>query len=146
MTAPVDKPNLLQRLWYLIGGRLPRRYREWVFADVTKPSWLAWFALRSVLQVLPLSLVVTLGLVLLLDAPLGLAIACGALGLLVGVYYSLSYAVESVEHRITKYGYPNGLAAQTRRDRDAEQDRERQARYNASWRSTGDQPTAPPAD
>jgi hypothetical protein len=127
------KPNIALRLWYLIGGRLPQRYREWVFQDVTRPDWLMRFTLRALLQVLPLSLVIGFLLMALLGSPIGLAIACGAIGLIVGVYFSLSYAVESVENRITKYGYPHGLASETRK---LKQDKDKQARYDAAWRTT----------
>jgi len=126
------KPNLVLRLWYYLGGRLPQRHREWVFHNVTRPNWLLHFTARSLLQVLPLSLVIGVLLVVLLGSPIGLAVACGALGLIVGVYFSLSYAAESVENRITKYGYPHGAAGETRARRT---DDDQQARYNATWRS-----------
>jgi hypothetical protein len=126
-------PNPALRLWYLVGGRLPQQYREWVFQDVTRPDWLLRFTLRALLQVLPLSLVIGFLLMALLGSPIGLAIACGAIGLIVGVYFSLSYAVESVENRITKYGYPHGLASETRKQRN---DTDKQARYDAAWRTT----------
>jgi hypothetical protein len=128
-------PALPQRIWYRVGGRVPQRYREWVLGDVTRPGWLRRFTVRALLQVLPLSLTIGATLVVLLDSPIGLAVACGGLGLIVGVYFSLSYAPESVEHRITKYGYPAGLAAATRKHNDAELDGERQARYDAAWRN-----------
>ncbi|MEO6087658.1 MAG: DUF5313 family protein [Umezawaea sp.] len=125
-------PNPALRLWYYVGGRLPQRHREWVFHNVTRKDWLLRFTARALLQVLPLSLVISTLLVVLLDSPIGLAVACGALGLIVGVYFSLSYAAESVENRITKYGYRHGEAAETRAQRT---DDDQQARYNATWRS-----------
>ena len=125
-------PTIALRLWYFVGGRLPQRYREWVFQDVTRPDWLLRFTVRALLQVLPLSLVIGTVLVLALGSPIGLAVACGAIGLIVGVYFSLSYAAESVENRITKYGYPHGAAGETRARRT---DDDQQARYNATWRS-----------
>ncbi|MFD9735031.1 DUF5313 family protein [Umezawaea sp. NPDC059074] len=125
-------PNVALRLWYFVGGRLPQRYREWVFQDVTRPDWLLRFTVRALLQVLPLSLVIGTVLVLALGSPIGLAVACGAIGLIVGVYFSLSYAAESVENRITKYGFRHGSAGETRAKRT---DDDQQARYNATWRS-----------
>jgi Family of unknown function (DUF5313) len=124
-------PNLFLRLWYYLGGRLPQRHREWVFDNVTRPNWLLHFTARSLFQVLPLSAVIGALLVVLLGSPIGLAIACGGLGLIVGVYFSLSYAAESVENRITKYGYPRGAAGEARAHRP---DDDQQARYNATWR------------
>ena len=128
-------PNLALRVWYFAGGRLPRRYREWVYDDVTRPTWLARFTIRSLAQVLPLTAAIALTLVIALDSPWPLALACGALGLIVGLYFALSYAPESVDYRLTKYGYPRGSATDGRRVRNAERDTARRARYEMAWRS-----------
>ena len=61
------------RVWYLLGGRLPLRHREWVFRQATKPTWLAWFTVRMFLQVLPLTVVIDAGA----GAGPGLAVAAG---------------------------------------------------------------------
>lgn len=129
------KPNIALRLWYFAGGRLPLRHREWVKGDVTGPDWLLRFTFRALTQVFPLTLAITLTLVSALDSPWPLAIACGALGLVVGLYFALSYAPESVDYRLTKYGYPRGSATEGRRERNAERELERQVRYEATWRS-----------
>ncbi|GAA2973417.1 DUF5313 family protein [Actinokineospora diospyrosa] len=130
----MSTPGPLRRAWYLLGGRVPDRFREWVLADAARPSWLAWFALRTLLRMVPLTTAITLGLLLGLDAPAGLALACGGLGLVVGVYFMLSYAIESTEYRMTRYGFPHGSAGQARRARTAERDRVRDERYAAAWR------------
>lgn len=127
----MSRPPVPLRAWYLLGGRLPSRHREWVFRQATKPTWLAWFTVRAFLQVLPLTLVITAALVLGLGSPLPLAIACGSLGLVVGVYFGVSYAIESTDHRMTKYGYPAGAAAAVRKERT----RRDQERYERVWRS-----------
>ena len=124
------KPAPPLRLWYLLGGRLPMRHREWVFRQATKPTWLAWFSVRMFLQVLPLTVVIALTLVLALGSPVPLAIACGSLGLVVGVYFGVSYAIESTDHRMTKYGYPRGAAEAVRKERTAKD----QERYEQTWR------------
>lgn len=95
------------------------------------------FTIRSLVQILPLTLVIMLTLVFALDAPWPPATACGSLGLIVGLYFALSYAPESVDYRLTKYGYSRGSASEGRRVRNAERDRERQARYEAAWRDKG---------
>ncbi|WP_436493176.1 DUF5313 family protein [Actinokineospora sp. HUAS TT18] len=128
-------PSVPLRLWYLLGGRVPQRYREWVFQDATGPKWMAWFTLRALLRNLPLSAAITLGLVLGLGGSWGLAIACGGLGLIVGLYYTMSYAIESTEYRITRYGYPHGAAATARKHRTESRDAAQLARYNAAWRN-----------
>ncbi|PPK62599.1 DUF5313 family protein [Actinokineospora auranticolor] len=132
----MTKPPLHLRAWYLLGGRVPMSYHAWVLADAARPSWLAWFALRTLLRMVLLTTAITLGLLLGLDAPVGLALACGALGLVVGVYFMLSYAIESTEYRMTRYGHPHGAAAEARKARTADRDRLRQERYDNAWRTT----------
>ncbi|WP_440902136.1 DUF5313 family protein [Actinosynnema sp.] len=131
----MNRPPLALRLWYLIGGRLPQRSREWIFEQATKPSWLVWFTVRAFVQVLPLTIIIAAGLVLGLGSPLPLAVACGSLGLIVGVYFAMSYAIESTENRVSKYGYENGDAGRARKARAAAQDELRQQRYDAAWKS-----------
>ncbi|WP_018683808.1 DUF5313 family protein [Actinokineospora enzanensis] len=128
-------PPLPHRLWYLLGGRLPQKYRDWVLHDAARPSWLAWFAVRTLFRMVPLTTLITVGLLLGLDAPAGLALACGGLGLVVGVYFMLSYAIESTEYRVSRYGHAHGAAAQARKARDAAKDAARQRRYDAAWRN-----------
>ncbi|MEV0676827.1 DUF5313 family protein [Actinosynnema sp. NPDC050436] len=127
-------PPVPLRAWYLVGGRLPLKYRDWVFHQATKPTWLAWFVVRAFLQVLPLTALITLALVWGLGSPLPLALACGSLGLVVGVYFAVSYAIESTDHRMTKYGYPRASASTFRKERNTETDQERERRYNEAWR------------
>ncbi|CCH35571.1 DUF5313 family protein [Actinosynnema sp. NPDC047251] len=131
----MTSPPIPLRAWYLVGGRLPLKYREWVFHQATKRTWLAWFVVRAFLQVLPLTVVIALALVWGLDSPLPLAVACGSLGLVVGVYFAVSYAIESTDHRMTKYGYPRASASTFRKARNTESDQERERRYNEAWRS-----------
>ncbi|MFD4639658.1 DUF5313 family protein [Lentzea sp. NPDC058436] len=126
--------NPALKVWYYAGGRIPQRYREFVLDDVTGPKWLLRFTVRSLVQVTPLTTAITLALVFGLGSPWPLAIACGALGFVVGLYFALSYAPESVDYRLTKYGYPRGTATQGRRERNAAKDREKQAKYDAVWR------------
>jgi hypothetical protein len=77
---------------------------------------MAWFAVRALLRMLPLSTTITLVLMLGLGGPWQLAPACGSLGLIVGMYFAVSCAIESTEYRITKYGYPHGAAEQARKN------------------------------
>ncbi|RKT51675.1 DUF5313 family protein [Saccharothrix australiensis] len=132
----MTRPPVFLRGWYLVGGRLPMRYREWVFHQATKPTWLVWFVVRALLQVLPLTVVIALALVWGLGSPWPLAVACGSLGLVVGVYFAVSYAIESTDHRMTKYGYPAGAASAYRREHASESDRERERRYREAWRTS----------
>ncbi|SDP24501.1 DUF5313 family protein [Lentzea jiangxiensis] len=126
--------NPALKVWYYAGGRLPLKYKQFVYDDVTGPKWLLRFTVRSLVQVTPLTTVIALALVFGLGSSWPLAIACGGLGFVVGLYFALSYAPESVDHRLTKYGYPRGSATHGRRERNAAQDREKQAKYDAVWR------------
>ena len=48
------KPGLALRLWYAVGGRLPRRYADYVLRTATDRTWLVRFTLRVLLRaVLP---------------------------------------------------------------------------------------------
>ncbi|WP_307868487.1 DUF5313 family protein [Umezawaea beigongshangensis] len=134
--SELRRPGPVRWVWYAFGGRLPVRHRDWVHHDLTTRTWFARFLLRSLVQVTPLVVVIALGLALGLGAPWPLALASSALGFVVGVYYSLSYAVESTENRISRYGYPRGEAERTRRARRAEAAGDAAARYDAVHRRT----------
>ncbi|WP_424186098.1 DUF5313 family protein [Actinokineospora sp. G85] len=128
-------PGLGPRLWYAIGGKLPRRYADYVLKTATDRAWLARFALRVLLRaVLPSTVLITGVLLVALDAPLGLALACGALGLIVGMYYALSYSIESVEGLVGRYGFEPGVAARVREERKEARDPDRDARYAERYR------------
>ncbi|MCG8918847.1 DUF5313 domain-containing protein [Actinokineospora sp. PR83] len=130
------KPSPALRLWYAVGGRLPRRYADYVLRTATDRTWLVRFTLRVLLRaVLPATAAITLVLLLALDAPVGLALACGSLGLIVGMYYALSYSIESVEGLVARYGFAPGTAARMREERKEARDPEREARYAERWRS-----------
>ncbi|CAM02690.1 hypothetical protein A8924_3807 [Saccharopolyspora erythraea NRRL 2338] len=103
------RPNPAQWVWYAFGGRLPDRYAEWVLHDVTCRTWLLRHVARALTQMLPFC-----ALVLLLPGPLWIRLTSIALGLMVGLFYSLCFAVEMAEHRVIKHGYPPGIGRQTR--------------------------------
>ena len=139
MPGPADhggvrRPNPAQWLWYAWGGRLPQRYREWVLHDVTARTWLLRHMARTIVLTLTVVAVVFVPLVLLVHVVFWLAIAAVVLGALVSVYYSMSYAWESGDARLTKYGYPAGYGSQVRRKMAEERHRETQERYDATWR------------
>lgn len=103
------RPNPLQWVWYTYGGKLPDRYAEWVLHDVTCRTWVLRQLARALTQLTPLCVVV-----LLLPGPLSIRLMSVLLGLLVGVFYSLSAVVETAEHRVIKHGYPPGIGRETR--------------------------------
>jgi hypothetical protein len=127
------RPNPAQWLWYAFGGRLPHRLREWVLHDLTCKTWLVRYGVRAAVRMVPVVAVV-LVVLLLVHAPTWLAVAASGIGLIVAVYYSMSYAWERCESQLSPYGYPEGHATATRRQLAEYLDTDRAARYNARWR------------
>lgn len=131
MSGP--RPNPVQWLWFAFGGRLPNRYREWVLHDAVSRTWLLRFAVRALVRISPLVLA-ALVVLRLLDAHVGLALASVVLGLFVGVYYAMSYAVERVDQQLARYGYPNGTAERMREERSGARTAAQRERYDRTWR------------
>jgi hypothetical protein len=131
MTVP--RPNVFQWLWFAFGGRLPTRYREWVLRDAVSRTWLLRFTARALVRIAPL-VVATLVVLWLVDAALGLGVASVALGLIVGIYYAMSYAPERTDLQLAAYGYPPGTADRIRRERAATKNAGQRERYERNWR------------
>lgn len=123
------RPGPVRWLRYQFGGTLPDRYRDWVLHDATCRTWVLRVLIRGLLQIAPIGLVLFLGLGFLGGA---WPIAAGALllGLLVVARIVLTSSVDSVDSRLTKYGFPPGHASAVRRQRDATA----AERYRAVWR------------
>ncbi|MDR7300184.1 DUF5313 family protein [Haloactinomyces albus] len=123
------RPNPLQWVWYAYGGKLPDRYAEWVLHDVTCRTWVLRQLARALTQLAPLCVVI-----LLLPGPLWIRLMSVLLGLLVGVFYSLSAMVETTEHRVIKHGHPPGIGRETRAlYRDARRATKHAARRHRWW-------------
>ncbi|NYH78264.1 hypothetical protein FHR84_001586 [Actinopolyspora biskrensis] len=103
------RPNALQWVWYTFGGKLPAHLSEWVLHDVTCRTWVLRHILRALTQLAPFCVAV-----LLLPGPLQIRVSSMLLGLLVGLFYSMSAMVETNEHRLIKHGYPPGIGRETR--------------------------------
>ncbi|AHH97957.1 hypothetical protein GCM10010174_28960 [Kutzneria viridogrisea] len=110
------RPNPVQWIWYVYGGRLPQRCREWVLHDVTCRTWALRHLLRAVVQILP-ALLALFVFFTLLRGPLWVVLMATGLGVIVSVYYSLSYMTESCDVRLQKYGYPPRHAQHVREQR-----------------------------
>ncbi|MEV0700980.1 DUF5313 family protein [Saccharopolyspora sp. NPDC050389] len=126
---PVKRPNPGWWLYYQFGGRLPERYREWVLRDATCKSWVLRVLIRGLIQIAPLGAVLFVGFGVLGGS---WPIAGGALllGVLVVARIVLTSAVDNVDARLARYGYPPGHGSAVRRQRDAEA----AERYRAVWR------------
>ncbi len=107
--APSSRPNPAQWAWYAFGGKLPDRCAEWVLHDVTCRTWVLRHLARALTQLAPLCAVL-----MLLPGPMWIRLSSLALGLLVGLFYSVCYMGETGEHRAIKHGFPPGVARDTR--------------------------------
>ena len=122
-------------LWlrYAYGGALPERYREWVLHDVTAPTWILRHVLRGVVQFLPFAIV----LMLVIPVDKGILATGIAMGALIGLLFSTAFVDNVAESRAMKAGYPEGYAAQVRRERVKKaRARARQRRWPPRTRST----------
>jgi hypothetical protein len=129
------RPNVLQWLWYAWGGRLPQRYREWVLHDVTTGSWLWRHTARALVLTVTALVVVFVPLLVFVHVTAWIAAAAAVLGVIVSVYYSVSYAWESGDVRLTKYGYPAGYGSRIRQEAADRRDAGLAERYDAAWRT-----------
>jgi hypothetical protein len=128
------RPNPLLWLYYQYGGRLPDAYREWVLHDATSKRWLLRSFVRTMSQAAPF-VVILLILFGIFGVPWYFAVACVVLGLMVSIYYSLSYASESVDSRLSKYGYPSRYASTYRQERYETEHVADAERYRQTWRA-----------
>jgi len=120
----VQGPGPLQWVWYALGGGLPRELSPWVLADTTGRSWVLRHLTRAVVQMLPV-----VALCLFVPVPLAYRLSAAGGGLLLGLMFSIAFMTETIEHRVSKAGYPPGTAARLRAER-AERERvERSAPY-----------------
>ncbi|GAA2351293.1 hypothetical protein GCM10009854_31310 [Saccharopolyspora halophila] len=122
------RPDPLRWLWYAFGGRLPERFREWVLHDVTCRTWALRHTARSLVQISP-------GLLfLLLPGPLWIRAMSILGGVILAVWYSLSYMEHTCEYRLYKHGYPLGTGRATREAAHADERARRSSRYNEIYR------------
>jgi hypothetical protein len=129
----VRRPNPVLWLYYQFGGRLPPRYRDWVLHDATCRTWLLRVLLRTVVWLAPV-FAALLTVLVLVGGSLPIALGSILLGILVSLRLTVANAMESVDARLVKYGFPPGHASTTRHDRDAETHAEEARRYREQWR------------
>lgn len=127
------RPNPLLWLYYTFGGRLPDRYRGWVLHDGTTQHWLLRSFVRTLCQATPFVAVLFV-LFLVFGVPWYFAIGCVVLGLVVSIYYALSYSIESIDGRLTRYGYPPRHASTLRQERYDDEHQGDAERYRQMWR------------
>jgi hypothetical protein len=118
------RPNPLQWVWYALGGGLPHELSPWVLADTTGRTWILRHIARAVVQMLPVVV-----LCLLVPVPLAYRISAAVGGLLLGLLFSTAFMTETIEHRVSKAGYPPGTAARVRAERQERYRVERHSPY-----------------
>ncbi|TDC90829.1 hypothetical protein E1161_17660 [Saccharopolyspora aridisoli] len=129
--ARLVRPDPLRWTWYAFGGRLPARHRAWVLHDVTCRTWVLRHTARSLVQISP-------GLLfLLLPGPLWIRAMSVLGGVMLALWYSLSYMEHTCEYRLHKHGYPIGTGRATREAAHAEARAQRASRYDEIYRNNG---------
>jgi len=118
------RPNPLQWVWYALGGGLPRELSPWVLADTTGRTWILRHVARAVVQMLPV-----VALCLVVPVPLAYRLSAAVGGLFLGLLFSMAFMTETIEHRVTKAGYPPGTAARVRAERQERERVERRSPY-----------------
>lgn len=129
----IKRPDPARWLYYQYAGRLSAEYREWVLHDATCRTWVLRVVVRGLLRIAPIAVVLFLGLVLY-GGSWPLALGALLLGVLVVLRVTLTGAVESVDARLARHGYPPGHGSAVR-NRMGEEAAER---YRAAWRRSGD--------
>ncbi|GAB3278413.1 DUF5313 family protein [Parasphingorhabdus pacifica] len=123
------RPNPLWWIWYAFGGSLPDRHREWVLHDITTRTWVLRHIARTLVQISP-------GLLILLaPGPLWIVLMSLLGGVILSVWYSLSYMEHTSEYRLAKHGYALGTGKAVRKRSKAALHAEQAARYSAIYRS-----------
>lgn len=124
MDTDVRRPGPLRWLWYAFGGGLPEPYSAWVHHDTTARTWILRHVARTLTQ-----LAVPIALVLVLMPGAFWIRGMAALGgVLLGLFYSIAYMPETVEHRSVRAGFPPGTAARTREAASTARDADGRAR------------------
>ncbi|MFP5070426.1 DUF5313 family protein [Pseudonocardia nantongensis] len=113
----MTRPDPFRWLAYAYGAGLSARYREWVLHDVTCRTWWLRHLVRTVVQLVPLLVL----LYLVVPGPPWVRAGAIVSGAFIGLFYGNVYMVEACETRVMKAGYPAGAAAATREARRAEQ-------------------------
>jgi hypothetical protein len=109
------RPHPVLWLYYQYGGTLPAVYREWVLHDTTCRTWLLRVVLRGLFQLAPAMTVLIIILRGWLGGPWPLVLGSILLGVLVYLRFTLTLAADSVDSRLTRYGYPAGHGSTMRR-------------------------------
>jgi hypothetical protein len=95
----MERPSLLLWLRYAVGGRLPSRYREWVWQDLTSHDWRLRVAGRILLFAF-----VPIIVMLLLPGPLEIRIYAAAFIVIGPLFVGFAYGDELRDARLRQHG------------------------------------------
>ncbi|HEY2044878.1 MAG TPA: DUF5313 family protein [Jatrophihabitans sp.] len=101
----IERPPVLLWLKYAVGGRLPERYDDWVFADLTGRDWRIRGAARIMLFA-----VVPIALLLMLPGAIEIRVYTALFVLIGPLFVGLAYGDELRDRRLRQHGLlpPNG--------------------------------------
>lgn len=126
------RPGPFRWLFFVYGGRLPDRYRDWVLHVATCPTWLVRAFGRGLMQLAPILGALLAGLVVF-GGSWPLALGSTLLGFLVALRIILAFAQDNVDARVAQHGFPAGHATAIRRRRHADEEAAKSARYRQTW-------------
>jgi hypothetical protein len=99
MSRASQHPGFGRWLVYALGGRLPERYHDWVFSDLTGPDW----RLREAGRIMLFAVLPVTGL-LLLPGPLEIRIYCALFVIIGPLFVGLAYGDELRDRRLRQHG------------------------------------------
>jgi hypothetical protein len=107
-----ERPPLVGQISYIFSGRMPSRYADWVFQDLTGPRWRWRQALRSVLMMLPFAIILAV-----LPGPVGTRAMLDAFLLVAAAGMGLALSGAFRNRRLVQ----NGFAPIARPEEDEDQ-------------------------
>lgn len=102
----MTRPNPALWLWYVYGGTLPGRYRDWVLYDTTSRHWLTRHVVRIVVLALPVLVAAFVLLGVFTPVPLWAIGGALVMGLLVVLFMTIGTARDLVQVRLARHGFP----------------------------------------
>src|ERR1700761_5730248 len=99
------RPNPLRWVAYALGAGLPERHDTWVLFDCTSRTW-AWRHLARAMTQLAIPI---LAVLFVIPGPIGIRVGMIVAGTFMAMIWSFGYMDETIDHRLTKAGYPSGL-------------------------------------
>lgn len=129
MPEKQSRPDPFRWIWYVYGGTLAPRHREWVLHDLTGRTRWVRQVLRTTATLIPLAAV---GVLLVGPTWIAWLAILGGLGL--ALVYALSYIDQSAEHRLLKHGFPDGTLQRVLATRNSAAIADRTKRYDSMYR------------